>query len=61
MQAPLFGVGYRTQHAAEIARDPGPVDWFEVLSDHAIGVGGARRERLARLRASRPQDKGDGQ
>jgi uncharacterized protein (UPF0276 family) len=54
MQAPLFGVGFRTQHAAEIARDPGPVDWLEVLSDHYIGVGGARRALLARLRESRP-------
>jgi uncharacterized protein (UPF0276 family) len=54
MAAPLFGVGFRTQHAAEIACDPGPVDWFEALSDHYIGVGGARRAQLARLRESRP-------
>jgi uncharacterized protein len=54
MAAALFGVGFRTQHAAEIARDPGPVDWFEVLSDHYVGAGGARRALLARLRESRP-------
>jgi uncharacterized protein (UPF0276 family) len=54
MHAPLFGVGFRSQHAAEIAREPGPVDWFEVLSDHYVGVGGARRRSLARLRESRP-------
>jgi hypothetical protein len=54
VQTPLFGVGFRTQHAAEIERDPGPVDWFEVLSDQSIGVGGARRALLARLRESRP-------
>jgi hypothetical protein len=54
MQAPLFGVGFRTRHAAEIARAPGPVDWFEVLSDAYIGVGGARRALLERLRAAHP-------
>ena len=54
MQAPLFGVGFRTQHAGEIARAPGPVDWFELLSDHYIGVGGARRALLERLRAAHP-------
>ncbi len=54
MQAPLFGVGFRTQHAGEIARAPVPVDWFEVLSDHYIGVGGTRRALLERLRASHP-------
>jgi len=54
MQAPLFGVGFRTQHAGEIARAPGPVDWFEVLSDHYIGVGGTRRALLERLRAAHP-------
>jgi hypothetical protein len=54
MQTPLFGLGFRTQHAAEIARDPGPVDWFEVLSDHYIGVGGPRRALLERLRQDHP-------
>jgi hypothetical protein len=54
MQAPRFGVGFRTQHAAEIARAPRAVDWFEVLSDHYIGVGGARRRLLERLRADHP-------
>jgi hypothetical protein len=54
MQAPLFGVGFRTQHAGEIARAPGPVDWFEVLSDHYIGVGGTRRALLERLRTAHP-------
>jgi uncharacterized protein (UPF0276 family) len=54
MQAPLFGVGFRTQHAGEIARAPGPVDWFEVLSDHYLGVGGKRRALLERLRAAHP-------
>jgi hypothetical protein len=54
MQTPLFGVGFRTQHAAEIASAPGAVDWFEVLSDHYIGVGGTRRALLERLRESHP-------
>ena len=54
MQAPLFGVGFRTPHAGEIAREPGRVDWFEVLSDHYLGVGGARRALLERLREAHP-------
>jgi hypothetical protein len=54
MQAPLFGVGFRTEHAGEIARAPGAVDWFEVLSDHYLGVGGKRRALLERLRAAHP-------
>jgi hypothetical protein len=54
MHAPLFGVGFRTAHAAEIARAPGRVDWFELLADHYIGVGGTRRRLLERLRAAHP-------
>jgi hypothetical protein len=54
MQAPPFGVGFRTEHAGEIARAPGAVDWFEVLSDHYLGVGGKRRALLERLRAAHP-------
>jgi uncharacterized protein (UPF0276 family) len=54
MQRPLFGVGFRTQHAGEIERAPHAVDWFEVLSDHYLGVGGARRALLERLRAEHP-------
>jgi len=54
MQQALFGVGFRTQHAAEIARAPRAVDWFEVLSDHYLGVGGVRRRLLERLRGAHP-------
>jgi uncharacterized protein (UPF0276 family) len=54
MQRPLFGVGFRTQHAGEIERVARAVDWLEVLSDHYIGVGGARRALLERLRAAYP-------
>jgi uncharacterized protein (UPF0276 family) len=54
MQRPLFGVGFRTQHAAEIERAERAVDWLEVLSDHYIGVGGPRRALLERLRAAYP-------
>jgi uncharacterized protein (UPF0276 family) len=54
MQRPLFGVGFRTQHAGEIERAERAVDWFEVLSDHYVGVGGARRALLERLRAAYP-------
>ncbi|MGH7288411.1 MAG: MNIO family bufferin maturase, partial [Myxococcota bacterium] len=55
MQRPLFGVGYRTQHAGEIARAPGgALDWFEIVSDNYLGVGGPRRAQLEKLRAERP-------
>jgi hypothetical protein len=54
MTGPLFGVGYRTPHADAIARAAGAVDWFEVLSDNYLGVGGPRLRALERLRAERP-------
>jgi hypothetical protein len=54
MTPPLFGVGYRTQHADAIARAPGAADWLEVVSDNFIGVGGPRRAQLEKLRAERP-------
>jgi hypothetical protein len=54
MARPLFGVGYRTPHADAVARAPGAVDWFEILSDNYLGVGGPRRRALERLRAERP-------
>jgi hypothetical protein len=54
MPAPRFGAGFRTQHATQIAQASGRVEWFEVLSDHFIGVGGKRRALVDRLRADFP-------
>ncbi len=51
---PLFGVGHRTQHAEAIARAPGAADWFEIVSDNYLGVGGPRRAQLEKLRAEHP-------
>ena len=44
-----FGLGYRSQHAGEIAAAPRAVDWFEVLVD-----AGLARDRIERLRADHP-------
>lgn len=54
MPAPRFGIGFRTQHAQEIERAPDGIDWLEVLSDHYLGVGGARRVLLEKLRERYP-------
>jgi hypothetical protein len=47
---PRFGLGFRTQHFAELAEQPRAVDWLELLSDNYLGVGGPRRAQLAALR-----------
>jgi len=47
---PRFGLGFRTQHFAEIAKQPRAVDWLELLSDNYLGVGGPRRAQLEALR-----------
>lgn len=52
--APRFGVGFRSAHFDEIIDAPRAVDWFEVVSDTLIGVGGTRRMMLDRLRADHP-------
>ncbi len=51
---PRFGAGFRSVHFDEILGAPGLVDWFEVVSDTLIGVGGTRRAMLDRLRAAYP-------
>jgi hypothetical protein len=48
---PRFGLGFRTQHYAELLAKPRGVDWLEVLSDNFLGIGGPRRTQLERLRA----------
>jgi hypothetical protein len=51
MPSPPFGVGFRHPYADAIAAAPRAVDWFEVITDNLLGVGGLRRAALARLRA----------
>ena len=54
MSPPLFGAGFRTPHFDEIARAARALDWFEVLSENFIDLGGPRRAMLERLRADHP-------
>lgn len=54
MHPPRFGAGFRSRHFEEIAGAPRAVDWFEVVSDNFIALGGPRRDMLARLRADHP-------
>ncbi len=51
---PRFGVGFRSAHFGEIIDTPRAVDWFEVVADTLIGVGGVRRAMVDRLRADHP-------
>ncbi len=53
-----FGLGLRPQHFPEIldrpeGRWPG-VDWFEIISENFIGVGGMPRRNLMRVRERYP-------
>jgi hypothetical protein len=49
-----FGVGARSAHARDIDATPRAVDWYELVADELIGIGGAERARLERLRAEVP-------
>jgi uncharacterized protein (UPF0276 family) len=54
MPSPPFGVGFRTEHFADLVAGRAAVDCLEVLSDNFIGIGGPRRGMLERLRADYP-------
>ena len=54
LATPRFGAGFRSAHFDEIVAAPAAVDWFECISETLIGVGGARRAMLDRLRADYP-------
>jgi uncharacterized protein (UPF0276 family) len=54
MFSPPFGIGFRSTHFQEIVEAPRAVDWFEVIADNFVGVGGPRRAMLERLRADYP-------
>ena len=54
MPPPLFGAGFRTPHFDAIARQPRALDWFEVVSENFIALGGPRSAMLERLRAEHP-------
>ena len=49
-----FGAGFRTPHFDPITRAKPVLDWFEVVSENFLGIGGARRAMLDRLRADHP-------
>jgi len=49
-----FGAGFRTPHYDEITRVPRALDWFEVVTENVLGIGGKRRAMLDALRASHP-------
>jgi hypothetical protein len=54
MPGARFGAGFRPRHFEEIVGQQWPIDWFEVVSDGYIDVGGPRRAMLERLRADYP-------
>ncbi|HEV8267427.1 MAG TPA: DUF692 domain-containing protein [Thermoanaerobaculia bacterium] len=57
MSRPSFighGVGLRRDHFERVLEGPVNVDWFEVISENYIGVGGRARGVLDRVRAMRP-------
>lgn len=56
MPAPLtgFGLGMRRPHYAEFVGGTAPVDFFEVISENFMGVGGRPIDTLARARGHYP-------
>src|SRR2546423_12948677 len=48
------GVGLRREHFERILEAPTDVDWFEVISENYIGVGGRARAVLDEVRAAYP-------
>ncbi|MFI5315443.1 MAG: DUF692 family multinuclear iron-containing protein [Myxococcota bacterium] len=54
MTAPRFGAGFRTPHFDELVRGERRVDWLEILTENFLGVGGAQRAMLERVRADTP-------
>jgi uncharacterized protein len=48
------GIGLRTTHFAPLLEQGGRADWFEVITENFLGVGGRPRAVLDRLRAERP-------
>jgi uncharacterized protein (UPF0276 family) len=49
------GVGYRPVHYSYLeSSTPEGVDWFEIISENFMGVGGKPRQRLYNLRRNFP-------
>lgn len=48
------GIGLRTTHFAPLLEQGGTADWFEVITENFLGVGGRPRAVLDRVRAERP-------
>ncbi len=49
-----FGVGFRPQHYAWVTENLPAVDWFEVISENFMAVGGKSRRFLEKLRSHYP-------
>jgi hypothetical protein len=55
MTHPRFGPGFRAPHIADLTRaDSLAPDWLELVSEHFLGVGGAQRRVLERIRERAP-------
>jgi uncharacterized protein len=57
MERPPFlghGVGLRRDHYERVLSGPTRIDWFEVISENFMRVGGRARDVLDRVRASYP-------
>lgn len=55
MSAPLgFGLGLRTKHYGWILDNRPAVDWFEIVSENFLSVGGRPRRKLAAIREHYP-------
>ena len=48
------GIGLRTTHFTPLLEQGGTADWFEVIIENFLGVGGRPRAVLDRVRAERP-------
>jgi uncharacterized protein (UPF0276 family) len=48
------GIGLRTTHFADLLEQGPRADWFEVITENFLGVGGRPRSVLERVRSERP-------
>jgi uncharacterized protein len=48
------GIGLRPTHFADLLEQGPRADWFEVITENFLGVGGRPRAVLERVRSARP-------